>query len=356
MRLLKIGLILLILSCNEPDKQVLSSDIYTIRNKNGLAASFTSAGARIMSLEVPDKAGNPVNVVAGFDSVSHYAHSTEPYFGATIGRYANRIAKGKFTLEGKEYKLTINNGPNTLHSGTEGFQSKQWIVAAHNDSSIIFSYHSPDGEGGFPGNLDVQVTYALTSLNELTIDFIAVADTTTVINLTNHAFFNLNGEGSGMISNHLLQINANYYTPVDNHLIPTGAIESVKGTAFDFTLPKVIGKEISYQNDQLVYGNGYDHNYVLNGPDGMRKAAIVTGDKTGIRMEVFTDQPGLQFYSGNFMQSKNKLSKGMDDFRTAFCLETQHFPDSPNQPAFPSTVLKKGENYHSSSIYQFFVK
>lgn len=353
MRILKVGLMLLLLSCKGPRKEVLPVDTYTIKNKNGLSASFTAAGARIISLEVLDKTGTPVNVVLGFDSVFHYASSTEPYFGATIGRYANRIANGKFTLEGKQYNLSINNGPNTLHGGTTGFQSQQWIVAAHNDTSIIFSYHSPDGEGGFPGNLDVQVTYSLTAQNELTIDFIVITDKTTVINLTNHAFFNLNGEGSGMISNHLLWINADHYIPVNYHLIPTGTSEPVKGTPFDFTTPKAIGKEISYKNDQLAYGKGYDHNYVLNG-FGMRKAATVIGDKTGIRMEVFTNEPGLQFYSGNFMESKNKLRKGMDDFRTAFCLETQHFPDSPNQPAFPSTTLKARDSYRSSTIYQFF--
>jgi len=317
-----------------------------------MTAVFTPYGGRLVSLTVPDKNGKPVNVIIGFDSVNDYRHSTESYFGATIGRYGNRIAKGKFSLDGQIYQSSINNPPNTLHGGKDGFQSVDWHSYQPDDQTIVFTYLSKDGEEGFPGNLNVKVTYSLTDSNQLKMEYEATTDKTTVINLTNHAFFNLNGEGSGAILNHSLIINADQYTPVDSTLIPTGEIASVKGTPFDFTSEKTIGQNINDSSSQLKYGKGYDHNFVLDGT-GMKLAAIATGDKTGIQMKVYTDQPGLQFYSGNFMQSKNKMRKGMDDFRTAFCLETQHFPDSPNEPSFPSTVLKPGESYHSISIYTF---
>jgi aldose 1-epimerase len=255
-------------------------------------------------------------------------------------------------LMGREYQLTVNNGPNTLHGGKNGFQSKVWDAKKLNDSTLELSYLSKDGEEGFPGNLNVKVVYSLTGDNALKCEYEATTDKPTVVNLTNHAFFNLNGEGSGSIENHLLQIDADHYTPVDSTLIPNGNIQLVEHTPFDFRIAKPIGKEISYKDKQLEYGRGYDHNYVLNGT-GMKKAAKVVGDKSGIVMEVYTEEPGLQFYSGNFMQSHNKLRKGMDDFRTAFCLETQHFPDSPNEPVFPSTVLMPGERYHSVSVYRF---
>ncbi len=349
---LTIVLLISIMSCtNVPT----SRDLYTLKNKNGLEAVFTPVGARLVSLTVPDKNGTPTGVVVGFDSVQQYATSTEPYFGATIGRYGNRIAKGKFTLDGTSYQLTINNGPNTLHGGTHGFQSKSWTGTQINDRAVSFQYLSKDGDEGFPGNLTAKVTYTLTDDNELKMEYEAGTDKKTVVNLTNHAFFNLNGEGSGTIENHLLQIDAGAYTPVDSTLIPTGVIAPVQGTPFDFTSPHRIGERIQAADTQLIYGKGYDHNYVLNG-QGMREVASVLGDKSGIYMQVFTIEPGLQFYSGNFMQSKNKLRTGMDDFRTAFCLETQHFPDSPNQPAFPSTVLQPGANYHTASIYKFSVK
>jgi aldose 1-epimerase len=338
-------------SCTDITHQQ-TQDFYTLRNKHGLTAVFTSYGARLVSLEVPDKNGKMTGIVIGFDSVEEYRHSTEPYFGATIGRYGNRIAKGKFSLDGKDYQISINNGPNSLHGGTNGFQSKTWHAQQTSDQMIVFSYLSTNGEEGFPGNLEVHVTYNLTDSNELTIAYQATTDKPTVINLTNHAFFNLNGEGSGTITNHLLQINADNYTPVDSTLIPTGKIELVKGTPFDFSMPTTIGQKINETDEQLKYGHGYDHNFALNG-SGMRLAAIVTGDQSGIKMQVFTDQPGLQLYSCNFMQSKNKMRKGMDEFRSAFCLETQHFPDSPNEPGFPSTVVKPGERFHSITIYKF---
>lgn len=338
------------------------TDLYRLQNKKGAMAFFTNYGGRLVSLYVPDKNDELVNVVVGFDSLEQYVTSTEPYFGATIGRYGNRIGKGQFSIGNQRYQLSINNGPNTLHGGTNGFQSVVWEATPLNASAIAFHYLSKDGEEGFPGTLHVKVIYTLTEENELMMEYEATTDEPTVVNLTNHAFFNLNGEGSGTIEHHLLQINAHHYTPVDSTLIPTGSIENVKGTPFDFTKAKTIGKEINHQHEQLFYGKGYDHNYVLDptfkkeGKDRLTLAATVTGDKSGIVMEVLTKEPGLQFYSGNFMQSKNQLRTGSDDFRTAFCLETQHFPDSPNQKGFPSTLLKPGERYHTVSIYQFTVQ
>lgn len=330
-------------------------EIFVLQNTNGIKARFTPHGARLMSLQVPDKKGAPTGVVIGFDSADAYARSTEPYFGATIGRYGNRIAKGEFRIGDKEYQVPANNGPNALHGGPNGFQYRKWDATQPDGQTVVFTYLSGDGEEGFPGNLQAKVTYSITDSNELRIQYEATTDQPTVINLTNHAFFNLNGEGSGSIEQHLLQINATHYLPVDSTLIPTGRIAPVKGTPFDFTTPVTIGKRISEKNEQLQFGGGYDHNYVLDGK-GMKKAAIAIGDKSGIRMEVYTEEPGLQFYSGNFMQSKNTMRVGKDDFRTAFCLETQHFPDSPNQPSFPSTVLRPGETYSTTSVYKFSVE
>ncbi len=330
--------------------------LYTLSNKNKMEAAFTNYGGRLVSLFVPDGSGKMVDVVVGFKNVADYIGSTEPYFGATIGRYGNRIAKGKFTLEGKNYTSSINNPPNNLHGGKMGFQYMVWDAQQPNDQTLILTYLSKNMEEGYPGNLNVKVTYTLTDDNGLKMEYEATTDKTTVVNLTNHAFFNLNGEGSGTILNHQLQINADSYTPVDSTLIPTGEIASVAGTPFDFRQLTPIGNRINQNNRQLKNGNGYDHNYVLNGTDagGMKPAAKVIGDKTGITMEVFTREPGLQFYSGNFMQGKNTFKGGTrDDFRTAFCLETQHFPDSPNQPSFPTTVLKPGETYQTTSIYKF---
>ncbi|KQM78098.1 aldose epimerase [Pedobacter sp. Leaf216] len=330
--------------------------LYTLKNKNNAEAVFTNYGGRIVSLLVPNKDGKLVDVVVGFKSVNDYEKSTEPYFGATIGRYGNRIAKGKFTLEGKTYSLFTNNGQNTLHGGKKGFQYVVWDATQPNANTLVLHYLSKDGDENFPGNLDVKVTYTLTDDNELKMDYEAKTDKTTVVNLTNHAFFNLNGDGSGEILNHEVQIYADEYTPVDSTLIPTGKIEKVAGTPFDFTKATAIGARINDKNEQLTFGKGYDHNYVLNKTKamGMFHAATVKGDKSGIVMDIYTQEPGLQFYSGNFMQSKNTFKTGAkDDFRTAIAMETQHFPDSPNQPAFPSTVLKPGQVYKTSSIYKF---
>jgi aldose 1-epimerase len=334
------------------------TDLYILKNKNGITAAVTNYGGRLVGLWVPDKNGKMTDVVVGFASVQQYVNATEPYFGATIGRYGNRIAKGKFLLDGKQYTLFKNNGPNTLHGGKKGFQYVVWDAKQPNDSTLELHYLSKDMEEGFPGNLDVKVTYTLTGNNEVRFDYVATSDKKTVVNLTNHSFFNLNGEGSGTINNHVLQVNANQYTPVDSTLIPLGKHENVKGTPFDFTTPTAIGARINDSlNTQLKFGKGYDHNFVLNTVTGIKQAAVIIGDQSGIVMTILTPEPGLQFYGGNFMQSKNIFKSGSkDDFRTAFCLETQHFPDSPNQPGFPTTVLEPGATYQTSSLYQFSIK
>lgn len=335
-----------------------NTDLYILRNKNNAEAAFTNYGARIVSLSVPDRSGKLTDVVVGFAGVEAYQQSTEPYFGATIGRYGNRIAGGRFKLDGQEYSIFINNSPNALHGGKKGFQDVVWDVRQVNSQTLEFSYLSKDMEEGFPGNLQVKVIYTLSDDNELIINYEASTDKKTIVNLTNHAFFNLNGEGSGSILNHSLQINAEQYTPVDSTLIPLGEIESVAGSPFDFRKAVKIGDRIEDNNIQLKYGKGYDHNYVLNPAESgvMKAAAIARADQSGIVMEVFTQEPGLQFYSGNFMQGKNTFKGGTkDEFRTAFCLETQHFPDSPNQQAFPATVLNPGEVYKTSTVYKFSV-
>ncbi len=332
------------------------TDLYVLKNHNGMEAAITNYGGRLVSLLVPDKTGKMTDVVVGFKSIDDYVNSTEPYFGATIGRYGNRIAKGKFSLDGKQYTLFTNNGANTLHGGKKGYQSVVWDANKLNDSTLELTYLSKDMEEGFPGNLDVKVTYSLTADNGFKCEYEASTDKKTVVNLTNHAFFNLNGEGSGTILNHVVQIYAQKYTPVDSGLIPTGQLVRVEGTPLNFSAAHTIGKWIDADNEQLKNGKGYDHNYVLNGTkvNGLNHAATVTGDKSGIVMDVYTEEPGLQFYSGNFMQSKNTFKGGTkDDFRTAFAMETQHYPDSPNQPSFPSTVLKRGDVYKTYSMYDF---
>ncbi|QDW27237.1 galactose mutarotase [Pedobacter sp. KBS0701] len=322
----------------------------TINGAGGTVAKFCENGARLMELKVPDRNGKLVDVVVGFQDPADYDLSTEPYYGATIGRYGNRIAKGKFTLDGKSYQLTINNGVNTLHGGKTGFQYQNWRLEKESDSVLVCKLSAPNGENGFPGKLSVKVTYTLTRNNELAIEYRAQTDKPTVVNLTNHAFFNLNGSGS--ILDHVLMVNANAFLPVDSTLIPTGEIRDVEETVFDFRGATTIGSRIGNEDQQLKFGKGYDHNYVLN-KSRIIPSAMVKGDKSGIVMKVFTDQPGLQFYSGNFMKGENKLRSGADAFRTAFCLETQHFPDSPNQASFPSTVLRPGDVYHSRTVYAF---
>ncbi len=332
--------------------------LYWIENKD-IKAAFTNYGGRLVGLWVKDKSGKSTDVVVGINSVKGFKNSTEPYFGATIGRVGNRVALGKFTLEGKHYQIPLNNGKNALHGGIKGFQDVVWNAEKTNENTLVFTYASPDGEQGFPGNLNVKVTYSITDDHAIKMEYEATTDKTTIVNLTNHAFFNLNGEGSGTILNHELQIYGDKFTPVDEGLIPTGELKSVKNTPFDFTSKHKIGERIETKDEQLKFGKGYDHNYVLNAvkKDGFIHAATIIGDVSGITLDIYTEEPGLQFYSGNFMQSKNTFKSGVkDDFRTAFALETQHFPDAPNQPKFPQITLKAGEKYHTVSLYQFSAK
>lgn len=334
------------------------TDLYILKNANGMTAAITNYGGRVVSLLVPDKNGDLKDISIGYGSVRDYTTNEESYFGATIGRYGNRIAKGKFTLDGKQYSLATNNAPNALHGGAKGFNKVVWEARQLNDSTLELSYLSKDMEEGYPGNLNSKVTIAVTSNNELTFDYEATTDKKTIVNLTNHTYFNLNGEGSGTINNHLLQINADRYTPVDMTLIPTG-IEPVQGTPFDFRQPTAIGSRLDTTNVQIKNGLGFDHNFVLNANNsqGLNHAATVTGDQSGIVMHVYTQEPGIQFYGGNFLKGVNTLKGGAkDEFRTAFCLETQHYPDSPNQPSFPSTVLEPGKVYKTRTVYKFEVK
>ncbi len=326
----------------------------TLTNKNGLVAVITPFGGKVISLWVPDKTGKSGDVVLGYDLADEYIKGN-PYFGALIGRYGNRIAKGKFSIDGKEYQLATNNGANALHGGPDGFHNLLWQKKTSAPNQLVLTYLSTDGEEGYPGNLNAQVTYTLTDDNELMIDYEAVADAPTIVNLTHHSFFNLAGEGNGDILNHVLMINGDKFTPVDSGLIPTGERKPVKGTPFDFTRPTPIGKRIDDADEQLKKGKGYDHNWVLNKKTNeLSLAATVAEPTSGRVMEVWTTEPGLQFYSGNFLDGTN-IGKGGKkyDFRTGFCLEAQHFPDSPNHPDFPTTVLRPGEKYSQKTIYRF---
>jgi aldose 1-epimerase len=313
--------------------------LFRLKNRLNTELCITNYGCRIVSLSVSDKNGSPTDVVMGFNSINGYLETTEVYHGATIGRFSNRIAKGSFHLKEKEYYLAINNPPNHLHGGPQGFHAKIWDVEKLEGDSITLSYLSIDGEEGYPGNLKLKIHFRLSEQDEVIINYEATTDQSTIVNVTNHAYFNLNGLGSGTILNHLLQINADHYTPADETLIPYGNLETVVQTPFDFISPVAIGQRINDDHVQLKYGNGYDHNFVLN-KNGLEPnfAARVIADKTGIIMEVFTDQPGMQFYTGN---------------RGLFCLETQHFPDSPHHFNFPSTVLNPGDTFRSTTIYKF---
>ncbi|WP_298238539.1 aldose epimerase family protein [uncultured Algibacter sp.] len=329
--------------------------LYWLKNKD-LELAITNYGGRFVGLWTPDKDGKMTDVVVGMGNIKDFVTSSEPYFGATIGRVGNRIAKGKFSIDGVEYSVPTNNGENALHGGYKGYQDVVWDAEQTNPYTLVLTYNSPDMEEGFPGNLNVKVTYTLTDANTVNMEYEATTDKPTVVNLTNHAFFNLNGEGSGTILNHKVQFNADAFTPVDEGLIPTGELRPVAGTPFDFTTPHTIGERIGVENEQLTFGAGYDHNYVLReqGGENMIHAATAIGDLSGIILEVYTQEPGLQFYCGNFMKSNNTFKGGSkDDYRTAFCLETQHYPDAPNQPEFPSIRLNPGETYHTVSEYRF---
>lgn len=332
--------------------------LYTLTNANGVEMKITNYGGIIVSWKVPDRDGNFGDVVLGYDSLSHYI-ADSPYFGCLVGRYGNRIAKGKFTLNGKEYTLAINNEPNHLHGGIKGFDKVLWQVKEFVTDETVgldLSYLSPDGEEGYPGNLNVNVKYTLNNENQLRIDYEATTDAPTVVNLTNHSYFNLAEKGD--ILDHVLWLNADNFTPVDSTLIPTGEIKSLDSSPLDFRQPTAIGARINAEDEQIKFGLGYDHNFVLNQADGsLRKVARVTEPTTGRVLEVFTTEPGVQFYSGNFLDGTN-IGKGdqVYEYRNGFCLETQHYPDSPNQPNFPSTVLNPGETYESTTIYQFSVE
>ncbi len=332
--------------------------LFTLTNKNGLRADITNYGGRIVSLLVPDKEGVFDDIVTGFNTIDEYFDSKEVYFGALIGRFGNRIAEGRFTIDGKEYRLNINNGPNHLHGGPGGFHQVVWDAEQTDNNTLKFCYTSPDMEEGFPGRLDVVVTYTLNDADELRIDYDAKTDKKTFLNLTSHPFFNLSGDCGSSAMNHMLKINADYFTPVNSDLIPTGEIKRVDGTPFDFREYKSIGSMIDYPDRQLEFGNGYDHNYVLNsnGKGGAHTAASVYDPVSGRKMELFTTEPGMQFYSGNFLSGKDRGKCGEDyTRRTSFCLETQHFPDSPNKPSFPSTMLEPGQRFLSKTIHRFSI-
>ena len=330
------------------------TDLFLLENEN-LKVFITNYGARIVSLIVLDRFEKPLDVVLGFKSIDDYLKANEPYHGATIGRYANRISKGIFSLDGKKYNLPINNGVNHLHGGPNGFHNKIWSIVSFNKEKIIMSLNSEDGEMGYPGNLDVELTYQIVD-NQLEIYYKATTDKKTPINLTNHSFFNLAGEGSGTINNHILKLNSDYFSPVDSNLIPTGEKRAVDGSPFDFRTPKAIGTDINSSDDQIVYGGGYDHNFILNKQhqDSLSRAATVFEPNRGVKMEIFTTEPGIQFYGGNFMDGSD-IGKYEKKFlyRESFALETQHYPDSPNNQSFPNVFLLPTEIYKSISVYKF---
>jgi aldose 1-epimerase len=346
------------------DKQVFGKtpdgivvDLYTLTNAQGVRAKIITYGGIITSLEVPDKAGKLGDVVLGYDTLDPYVRNN-PYFGAIIGRYGNRIAKGKFSLSGNGYTLAQNDGENHLHGGIKGFDKVVWKaepVKSKDSVGLRLTYLSKDGEEGYPGNLSSTVIYALTNKNELRIEYTATTDKDTIVNLTHHSYFNLAGAGSPTILEHEMWINADRFTPIDKGLIPTGELRSVKNTPMDFTQPNAIGKRIDQKDDQLEYGRGYDHNWVLNKKgQTLTLAARVNEPVTGRIMEVHTTEPGLQFYSGNFLDGRVK-GKGDKTYarRSGFCLEAQHFPDSPNKPDFPSVMLRPGQKYTQTTVYKF---
>lgn len=336
-------------------------DLYTIKNENGMEMRVTNYGGIIVSLKVPDRSGRFDDVVLGYDKLADYLAGS-PYFGAIIGRYGNRIAGGKFTLNGREYTLATNNGANHLHGGVTGFDKVLWDAQPfqnENGVGLVLSYLSRDGEEGYPGNLTVNVTYTLDNNNHLQVNYQATTDQPTICNLTQHTYFNLGGHNSGTINHHELMINASRFTPVDGGLIPTGELRPVEGTPFDFRKPTPIGARLDADDPQLKYGLGYDHNWVLDRQtkNELELAATLYEPGSGRYMEVWTTEPGIQFYGGNFLDGSN-IGKGGHAYqhRTGLCLETQHFPDSPNKPDFPPVTLNPDEVYHTTTIYKFATK
>lgn len=339
-----------------------SIKLYTLKNESGMTVRVTNYGAIITSIIVPDRNGKQADVALGYDRVEDYINAVDkPYFGAVVGRYGNRIAKGEFTLDGETYSLLQNNGENHLHGGAIGFDKVVWAVDEYVEGkSLTLSYLAKDKEEGYPGNLELIIVYTLADDNSLVVDYHATTDKATPINVTQHTYFNLKGEGQGTILDHKLMLNAKTFTPVDESLIPTGEMPAVAGTPFDFTTAKAIGRDIDQQNEQLVFGLGYDHNWILNkdGKEGeLSLAAQVHEPSSGRVMEIYTTEPGIQFYCGNFLDGRLKGKSGKPYVhRGGFCLETQHFPDSPNQPNFPSTILKPGETYESKTVFKFSAK
>jgi aldose 1-epimerase len=334
-----------------------SVELYTLTNSNGVIVTITTYGATVVSIIVPDRNGVFGDISLGFDSVAGYLQPGNPYFGSTIGRYGNRLGKGRFTLNGKTYQLATNNGVNHLHGGPKGFDKVLWTAApvVADVPKVVMSYESPDGEEGYPGTLIVSVAFSLNDANELEFVYTATADRDTIFNPTNHAYFNLNCKGD--ILGHVLQIHAQSFTPVDDTLIPTGEIRNVAGTPFDFTCPEKIGARINRTDDQqIANGGGYDHNFVCNGGGALTKIATAFSPESGRMLEVLTTEPGVQLYSGNFLDGSLTGKNGIVyNKRNGFCLETQHFPDSPNKPSFPTTVLKAGQKFSSTTINRFSV-
>jgi aldose 1-epimerase len=332
-------------------------NLYTLTNSNGIEATITNYGGIVVSLKTPDRRGTMADIVLGYETLDEYLKDSR-FFGALVGRYGNRIAKGRFTLDGREYTLARNNGENALHGGLKGFNKVVWTakpVTRKEGPALELTYVSKDGEEGYPGTLTATVVYTLTDANELRIDYQAKTDKPTVVNLTNHSYFNLGGQGEGDILKHEVMLNADRFTPVDSTLIPTGELRPVEGTPFDFRKPMSIGARIEANDEQIRFGKGYDHNFVLNGQAGtLRLVARVTEPSSGRVLEVSTTEPGVQFYTGNFLDGTARGKGGkVYNFRYGFCLETQHFPDSPNKPSFPSTVLRPGETYTSTTVYKF---
>lgn len=336
--------------------------LYTLKNENGMTAQITNYGARLVSLWVPDNKGEMKDVIWGYESIGDYLSATDLFGGPIVGRFGNRINKGQFTLDGKPYQLTLNNNGNQLHGGPGGFFTKVWEARAYKndkgEDALELTYLSPAGEEGYPGNLTLKVTYSVTANNELAINYEATTDSTTIINPTSHAYFNLHGTSAESSNSHILTIHADSYTPTDSLLIPTGEIETVENTPLDFRKPTAVGERIETDFLALKYGLGYDHNYVLNKTAGeLKLAAEVYEPATGIVMKVITDQPGIQFYSGNFMDGVDKGKRGdKHNYRSGIALEAQNFPDAPNHPNFPSAVLKPGETYKQVTIYAFETK
>lgn len=366
--------VLIIISCNNAEEIKMIEKksfgklddgsevtLFILKNKKGMEAKIITYGATVISLTSPDKNGKYEDIVLGYDDLNGYVNDNA-YFGAIVGRYGNRIANGKFSLDGKNYQLTINNNQNHLHGGLNGFNKKnfEFVKNEFDDTgtSITFKYLSKDGEEGYPGNLELFVTYTLTNDNELKIDYSATTDKTTILNPTHHSYFNLTANPNNDILNHELTINADEFTPVNSELIPTGKLEKVDNTPFDFRKSKKIGQDINSDNEQIKLGLGYDHNFVIKrNNNDVIKIAEVYEPNTGRLMEVFSDQPGVQFYTGNFLNGSLIGKNGIKyNYRTGFCLETQHFPDSPNHSNFPSVFLKPGEKYTQTTIYKFTSK